>query len=134
VGGPDASWILRWTDVTPGQTGNGHIYYAGMDNNAGGTPTFFDGDTSCIPGPGNPADHCKYLTFPQTHPITGKVAKTRSGWTITLTIPMADVGSPPAGTTLYSATAFAATSASPQSATTIFNLIDATAPFDHQVG
>jgi hypothetical protein len=134
VGGPDASWILRWTEVTPGQTGNGHIFYAGMDNNAGGSPTFFDGDTSCIPGPGNPADHCKYLTFPQTHAITGKMAKTSSGWTITLTVPKADVGNPASGTTLYSATAFSATSASAQSATTLFNLTDATAPFDHQVG
>ena len=37
LGGPDASWIVRWTQVTPGQTGNGHIYYAGMDNNGAGT-------------------------------------------------------------------------------------------------
>ena len=50
IGGPDASWIIRWTFVTPGQTGNGHIYYAGMDNNGvGGTPSFFVGDTQCIP-------------------------------------------------------------------------------------
>jgi hypothetical protein len=134
VGGPDGSWILRWTDVTPGQTGNGHIYYTGMDSNAGGMPTFFDGDTSCVPGPGNPAEHCKYLTYPQTHTVTGAVAQTSAGWTITLTVPKADVGSPASGTTLYSATAFSATSAAAQSATTLFNLIDATTPFDHQVG
>jgi hypothetical protein len=134
LGGPDGSWIIRWTDVTEGQTGNGHIYYAGMDNNAGGTPSFFAGDTSCIPGPGNPADHCKFLTYPQTTAITGAVAHAASGsWTITLQIPRSAVGNPPAGTPLYSVTAFSASSVTPQSATTIFNLIDATTPFDHSV-
>lgn len=138
LGGPDASWMIRWTDVTPGQVGNGHIYYAGMDNNqgAGGTltPTFFTGDTSCVPPPGNPADHCKYMTFPQTHVLTGSQAgyDPTSG-TITFDIPPQDVGSP-TGRTLYSITAFTATSTTPQSSATLFNLIDATTPFDHTVG
>src|ERR1019366_1664643 len=52
VGGPDASWLIRWTVITPGSTGNGHIYYAGMDNNQGaggsGSPTFFAGATTGI--------------------------------------------------------------------------------------
>jgi hypothetical protein len=138
LGGPDASWILRWTEVTPGQTGNGHIYYAGMDNNQGaggsGTPSFFVGDTSCIPGPGNPAEHCKYLTYPQTTTLpASQAAYNPATGVITLNIPESDVGNP-AGKKLFSATAFSATSATPQSATTLFNLIDATAPFDHKVG
>jgi hypothetical protein len=138
VGGPDASWIVRWTQVTPGQTGNGHIYYAGMDNEqgAGGTqtPAFFDGDTSCVPGPGNTAEHCKYLTYPQTHLLSGADAgyDPNTG-VITMQIPASDVGSPALGTTLYSVTAFSATSTSPQSASNLFNLIDATTPFDHTV-
>jgi hypothetical protein len=134
VGGPDASWIIRWTDVTPGQTGNGHIYYAGMDNNGGtGTPTFFDGDTSCIPPP-NPGEHCKFMTFPQTHVLSSSQASynPRSG-VIKLSIPLADVGNPAAGKTLYSVTAFTATSATPQSATTLFTLTDATPPFEHTI-
>ncbi|MHB8719470.1 MAG: hypothetical protein ACYDAC_11355 [Candidatus Dormibacteria bacterium] len=136
VGGPDASWIIRWTQVTPGQTGNGHIYYAGMDNNgaSSGVPSFFDGDTSCIPPPGNAADHCKYMTFPQTHGLAASNASySATTGVITLKVPLADVGNPAPGTTLYSVTAFSATSTAPQSATTLFNLTDATTPFDHTI-
>jgi hypothetical protein len=117
--------------------GAGHIFYAGMDNNGlgSGTPSFFDGDTSCIPPPGNAADHCKYMTFPQTNVL----AATNGSYdaakgTITLHIPLADVGSPASGATLYSVTAFSATALTPQSATTLFNLTDATTPFDHTIG
>jgi len=133
LGGPDASWIVRWTRVTPGRTGNGHIYYAGMDNNGGGTgvPTFFAGDTSCIPGPGNPAEHCKYLTYPQTTTLSAAQAGYNPATgVITLHVPESAVGNPTTATTLYSVTAFTATAIQPQSATTIFNLIDAATPFD----
>jgi hypothetical protein len=138
LGGPDASWLVRWKMVVPGTVGNGHIYYAGMDNNAGaggtGTPTFFVGDTAGVP-PANPAEHTKYLTYPQTRLLTGSQASYNPATgTIKLKIPRADVGNPTAGTVLYSATAFAATSTAPQSATTLFNLIDATTPFDLTVG
>lgn len=134
VGGPDASWIIRWTEVTPGVTGNGHIYYAGMDNNGGGSPTFFDGDTASIPPP-NPSEHTKYITFPQTHTLGSSQASydAKTG-VITLNVPLADVGNPSAGTVLYSVTAFSASSTQPQSSTTLFNLIDATTPFDLVVG
>jgi hypothetical protein len=130
-GGPDGSWLIRWTLVTPGQTGNGHIEYVGMDNNSGGPPTFFAGETAGIP-PANSAEHTKYLAYPQTHAVPGTI-DTRTG-TITLHVPLSDVGNPPAGTRLYSATAFTATSATPQSATTLFNLIDATSPFELIIG
>ncbi len=139
VGGPDASWIIRWTDVVPGATGNGHIYYAGMDNNAGaggsGTPSFFVGDTSAIPPPGNPAEHTKYITYPQTTTLSASQASynAKTG-VITLNIPLADVGNPPAGTVLYSVTAFSASSTSPQSSSTLFNLTDAATPFDLVIG
>jgi hypothetical protein len=137
-GGPDGSWLLRWTVVKPGTTGNGEIYYAGMDNNAGaggsGTPTFFDGSTAGIP-PANPGEHTKYMTFPQTHTLSASQASydAKTG-VITLHIPLADVGNPPAGTVLYSGTAFTATATAPQSATTLFNQIDATAPFELVIG
>jgi hypothetical protein len=139
VSGPDASWIIRWTDVVPGTTGNGHIYYAGMDNNAGaggsGTPSFFDGDTSSIPPPGNSAEHAKYITYPQTNMLSSSQASydSKTG-VITMDIPLKDVGSPPPGTVLYSITAFSAASAAPQSATTLFDLTDATTPFDLVIG
>ncbi len=138
LGGPDGSWLLRWTVVNPGTTGNGHIYYAGMDNNAGlggsGKPTFFAGDTAGLP-PANPAEHTKYMTFPQTHLLSAKQASfDASTGVITIRVPRSDVGNPPNGTTLYSATAFTATSTAPQSSSTLFNLIDAATPFDLVVG
>lgn len=138
VGGPDASWLMRWTVVKPGSTGNGDIYYAGMDNNAGaggsGKPTFFAGDTAGIP-PANSAEHTKYLSYPQTHLLSASQASYDPGTgTITLTIPRSDVGNPSNGTALYSIAAFSATSTTPQSATTLFNLIDATPTFELVVG
>jgi hypothetical protein len=137
-GGPDGSWLIRWTVIKPGQTGNGDIYYAGMDNNAGaggsGTPSFFAGDTAGVP-PANPAEHTKYIAYPQTHTLSSSQASyNASAGTITLHIPRADVGNPGDGTRLYSATGFSATSATPQSSTTLFNLIDATTPFELVVG
>jgi hypothetical protein len=137
LGGPDASWLIRWTEVDPGTTGNGHIYYAGMDNNQGaggsGTPTFFAGDTAGIP-PSNPQEHTKYLTYPQTHVLSSSQASyDASTGVITLRIPRSDVGNPPNGKILYSVTAFSATATAPQSSTTLFNLIDSTTPFDFVV-
>jgi hypothetical protein len=137
-GGPDGSWLIRWTQVRPGTTGNGDIYYVGMDNNqgAGGasSPSFFAGDTVGIP-PANAAEHTKYLAYPQTHTLSGSQASysARTG-TITLTVPRADVGNPSDGTRLFSATGFSASSATPQSSTTLFNLTDATTPFELVVG
>lgn len=138
VGGPDASWIIRWTVVRPGTTGNGDIYYAGMDNNAGaggsGKPTFFDGDTTGIP-PANAAEHTKYIAYPQTHILSSSEASyDPSTGVITMRIPRSDVGNPTDGTALFSATAFSATSSAPESATTLFNLIDAATPFELIVG
>jgi hypothetical protein len=138
VGGPDASWLIRWTEVVPGTTGNGHIYYAGMDSNQGaggsGTPTFFAGDTAGLP-PANAGEHTKYMTFPQTHALSASAASyNATTGVITLRIPRSLVGNPPDGTVLFSGTAFSATSATPQSAATLFNLIDATSPFELVVG
>jgi hypothetical protein len=134
VGGPDGSWLIRWTDVRPGTTGNGHIYYAGMDSGGGASPTFFDGETAGIP-PSNPSEHTKYLAYPQTNKLSASQASydAKTG-VITLNVPRADVGSPANGSVLYSVTAFSATSLTPQSATTLFNLTDAAAPFDLVVG
>jgi hypothetical protein len=138
TGGPDASWLIRWTVIRPGTTGNGHIYYAGMDNNQGaggsGQPSFFAGDTIGIP-PANAAEHTKYLAYPQTHLLSGSQASYNAHTgTITLHIPRTDVGNPEDGTRLFSATAFSATSATPQSATTLFNLTDAATPFELVLG
>ena len=134
AGGSDGSWLVRWTDVRPGTTGNGHIFYAGMDNNGGGSPTFFDGETAGIP-PSNPGEHTKYLAYPQTNKLSSSQASydAKTG-VITLRIPRSHVGNPVDGSTLYSVTAFSATSTTPQSASTLFNLTDATTPSDLVVG
>lgn len=105
-----------------------------MDNNGGGTPSFFVGDTQCIPLTGNPEEHCKYITHPQTTPLTATQASyNAASGVITFNIPLADVGNPPLNSTLYSVTAFSATSQLPQSSTTVFNLTDATTPYDHVI-
>ncbi len=138
AGGPDGSWLIRWTQVRPGTTGNGDIYYVGMDNNQGaggsGAPSFFAGDTAGIP-PANAGEHTKYLAYPQTHKLSASQASYNAHTaTITLRVPRADVGNPSNGTRLYSATGFSATSTTPQSATTLFNLTDATTPFELVIG
>jgi hypothetical protein len=106
-----------------------------MDNNQGaggsGKPSFFDGDTAGIP-PANSAEHTKYIAYPQTRRVSGSVDAATG--TITLQIPRSDVGNPSDGTPLYTVTAFTATASSPQSAGTIFNLIDAATPFDLVLG
>jgi hypothetical protein len=106
-----------------------------MDNNQGtggaGQPTFFDGDTVGVP-PANGAEHTKYLSYPQSHRISGSYSAGTG--TLTLHIPRSDVGSPVDGTPLYSITAFTTTSSSPQSSASLFNLIDAATPFELVVG
>ena len=92
------------------------------------------GDTVGIPA-NNPAEHTKYLAYPQTNKLSSSQASydAKTG-VITLNVPRADVGNPANGSVLYSATAFSATSLTPQSATTLFNLTDATTPFELVVG
>jgi hypothetical protein len=124
--------MVRWTEVRRGKPGNGLIYYAGVDNQAGATgstPSFFMGTTDCIP-PANQQEHCKFFTYPQTRKIKGKIL--RKHGVIRLLIPRKPLHLPHGGK-LRSVTAFTTTAATPQSSTTLFNLIDATTPFDAHV-
>jgi hypothetical protein len=129
LGGTDNSWIMRWNVLHQGTPGNGLIEYVGVDNNGARSPTFFTGTTSCIPA-NNPEEHCKYLTYPQTTKIKGKIFHKRH--MIKLDVPRSALKLHRVRR-LISVTAFTATSTTPQSATTIFNLIDATSPFDVHV-
>lgn len=122
-GGTDLSWLMRWTQVVPGTPGNGHVWYAGMESNAGGAPRFFDGDMKCQIA----TTHCKYFTYPGDHTIQGTEDAATN--TITLHVPLADVGSPASGTPLYSVVAFTTSELAPLSVPSIFNQIDATVPF-----
>ena len=120
LGGTDAVWLVRWE--VPATNGAGHTYFAAMESDSGAAPTFFDGETSSIN-----TTHGKFLTYPPAHTIQGSY--TAQG-TITLTVPMADVGGN-ARAILYSLTGLTVTQAtSSSSGDTIFNQIDATRPFD----
>jgi hypothetical protein len=126
AGGVDGSWIMRWVQVAPGTPGNGHVYYAGMESNAGQAPRFFDGDMGCVS-----TTHCKFFTFDSTTSITGTYSA--STGVITLKVPLADIGGPASGTTLYSAVAFTTTESTPQTLDPIFNEIDATTPLGYVI-
>jgi hypothetical protein len=127
LGGADAIWLTRWELPNPHPTtaSQGHIFYAAMESDAGGAPTFYDGDSVCGVPPNNPEEHCKVIAYPPGHTIKGSY--TPSG-TITLTVPMADVGG---SGSLYSVTGVAGTQTAPGSTgAAIFNVIDSTPPYD----
>jgi hypothetical protein len=70
-----------------------------------------------------------FLTYPPAHAIQGSYTAGSPG-TITLTVPIADVGGN-SKATLYSLTGLTVTQATASSSgDTIFNQIDATRPFD----
>ncbi len=122
LGGMDAVWLVRWE--VPDPNGAGHTYYAAMESDNGQAPTFFDGETTTLAnGEGF------FLTYPPTHAIQGSYTNTGSGGTITFTVPVADVGGN-SSAVLYSLTGLTATQSQSSSSNTIFNQIDATAPFD----
>ena len=124
LGGTDLVWLTRWELKNPHPTtaSQGHVYYAAMESNAGGTPTFYTGDSAC----GIASSHCKFITYPPQHTITGSY--TQSSGTITMYVPAADV---PGSGELYSVTGVTATEAHPSSTgTALFNVIDSTAPYD----
>jgi hypothetical protein len=127
LGGTDAIWLTRWELPNPHPTtaSQGHIFYAAMESDAGGTPTFYDGESACGVPPTNPEEHCKVMAYPPAHAIKGSY--TPAG-TITLTVPMADVGG---SGSLYSVTGVTGTQTlSGSSGAAIFNVIDSTPPYD----
>lgn len=127
LGGTDAVWLTRWELPNPHPTtaSQGHIFYAAMESDAGGAPTFYDGDSICGVPPNNPAEHCKLIAYPPGHSIKGSY--TPSG-TITLTVPMADVGG---SGSIYSVTGLAGTqNEAGSTGAAIFNVIDSTPPYD----
>jgi len=130
AGGLTAEWITRFTTYNAGKTpGNGHILYAGMESVVGGPPTFFAGDTRRAR---------LFMTYEQDKSVSGSYTK---AGLITLHVPAADLAEVPTARstdqrTLYSTTAFTATTlgglkGNPEG---LFNLTDATAPFNHIVG
>lgn len=126
LGGPDLIWMTRWElpTTSPTASNQGHIFYAAMESDAGGTPSFYDGESTCGVTGGT---HCKYLAYPSQHAVSGSY--TSSG-TITITVPISDVGNNPTGE-LYSVTGLTGTQATSSSTgSSIFNVIDSTPPYD----
>ncbi|MHB8513151.1 MAG: hypothetical protein ACYDCC_13355 [Actinomycetota bacterium] len=124
IGGPYGEWITRFTTYDPGEPGNGHIYYAGMEIGPNGVPRYFAGEPSRV----------RYFTlFDSSNTIDGSYEQ-NSG-TITLTLPFSMIGDHGPGTMLYSVTAFTATSAASLSKNSsgLFNQIDATPPIDYMI-
>jgi len=122
LGGTDAVWLVRWE--VPDPNGAGHTYFAAMESDNGAAPSFFDGETSSIN-----TTHGKFLTYPPARTIQGSYTAGSPG-TITLTVPIADVGGN-SKATLYSLTGLTVTQATASSSgDTIFNQIDATRSFD----
>ena len=122
LGGTDAVWLARWE--VPDPNGSGHTYFAAMESDNGGTPTFFDGETTTFD-----SGQGFFMTYPPGHSIQGSYKNSSKGGVITLTVPIADVGGSSTAT-LYSLTGLTATQSTASSNTTVFNQIDATAPFD----
>ena len=123
LGGGDLVWLTRWELPNPHPTtaSQGHVFYAAMESAGGGPPTFYDGDSIC----GIASTHCKFLTYPPGHTVSGTY--TSSG-TITIKVPVADVGG---NGPMYSVTGVTATqNASSSSRTALFNVIDSTPPYD----
>jgi len=127
AGGTTGEWITRFTTYNPHTPGNGHIYYAGVESVGGGSPRFFAGDTSPTSIPGEQIS----MLFDSNTAISGRV----QGNTITLHVPWSMIGGNKRGRVLYSATAFTATAVGTLGGNPlgIFNLIDATPPFDYMV-
>ncbi len=127
AGGTTAEWITRFTTYDPHTAGNGHIYYAGMESVGGEQQRYFAGDVAPTPGTGTEIS----MLFNSNTTISGA----QQGNTITLHVPWSMIGGHKGGRVLYSATAFTATAAGTlaQNPLGLFNLTDATMPFDYVV-
>jgi hypothetical protein len=125
LGGQDLIWLTRWElpNSHPTQQVQGHWFYAAMESDNGGPPTFYAGQSTC----GITTTHCKFINYPSTHTVTGTF--TAAG-EIRITVPASDVGSRPTAK-LFSVTGVTATQTqSASSGTAIFNVIDSTPPYD----
>lgn len=126
AGGSNALWLTRWETLQGKRstTNQGHIFYAAMESDGGAAPTFYVGETTCGVPPSNPQEHCKALGYPAGKTVKGKY--TKKG-TIRIVVPMKDVGG---DRKLFSVTGLTATQNTPGSSGGVFNVIDATAPYD----
>jgi hypothetical protein len=134
-------WLTRWQFLSTGDGGEEsyRIFYMGANSTAGQTPTFFAGTgKSAAPSTGIPPgngcvttspQNCKVIVYPNEKVETGTI-NTVTG-TISITVPLADIGSPVTGDTLFSVTALTFGYVSHQP---ILQDADATRAFDYVLG
>jgi hypothetical protein len=108
-------WLTRWQFLTTGDGGEEsyRIFYVGANSTAGQTPTFFAGTgtsatptTGAFPGDGcvtTTPQNCKIIKYPNEKVETGTINALTG--IITITTPLADIGSPITGDELFSVTA-----------------------------
>jgi len=133
LGGPVATWMVRWAAPSYGKPGDGNTYYVGMQSDGGQAPTFYTGSTAAIT-----TTHAKYFTYPALHAIKGTI----QGGVITWIVPLNLISGPHKGDGLFSVTGFTSTQLLPASTTSsqiatggdigdqnIPNEISATAPY-----
>jgi hypothetical protein len=137
-GGPDAIWLTRWELPTssPSLADQGHVFYAAMESDNGGPPSFYAGETQTLAySSGTSIGQGFFLTYPPQDAVTGTYTAGSPG-TITIDVPASLVGDPSnAKLAIYSVSGLTATQSEPSSlsetlATNVFNLIDASASYD----
>jgi len=110
LGGASADgWLVRW-DFDPASEPQATVpggFFVGMENSASGGQVFYDGSILTNPSPATPT------LFTYAYPTGNTVQGSVSGNTITWTVPVADVGSPKPGDTLYQVQAFTVTQSFP---------------------
>lgn len=137
-------WLTRWQSRALGDDGEEsyRIFYVGARSASGQDPTFFSGtgiSASNLGVPGNGCitnallvtgllRNCKIILYPMEKAQTGKLD--RDTGEIIVDVPLADVGSPRVGETLYSVTAF---SFGEITGDPLFQDVDATRAFDYTI-
>ncbi len=138
LGGTEALWLTRWElpAAHPSFAVQGHVFYAAMESDNGGRPIFYTGQTETLAAGPAPLGSGQgfFLTYPPSKTVKGHYSA-KTG-TITIYVPARDVGNRQARRLrLYSVTGLTATQSEPAAASSyvaanVFNLIDASAPYD----
>jgi len=138
LGGPVATWMVRWAAPSYKGLGDGNMFYVAMQSASGAPPNYYTGTTQSIT-----TTHAKYFTYPAERAITGRI----QGATISWTVPISLVGNPHKGQGLFSITALTSTQETPAAPSTLTvpnqggeigdfnipNLISASSPFTYYV-
>jgi len=120
VAAPLLSYVTRWTMHSPGKD---TIYYAEMETDASGSsPQFYAGAAQSVDLCSVSACFPHVVTYPEAGPgsnsVTGTVSCSSRPCSVTVHVPVADVGSPSATSLLEEVSAYAFAESHPQAALT----------------